>query len=172
VRQLRCYVAEHQTERDSHLSLLRTAYSTQMHASSGEIPFTFVSPRWLPLIVTERTKSAGSPKGPSQPHTGLVTKNRRPHHCEAGGEAADVEAPQAKPPLEAEPKSRPRAGVTIQPRQSSCPPRRYRTPPSKDGGASQLFRDVTAERRSVLQGGRTQSQEARYAAAPRCGPTL
>jgi len=46
-RQLRCYVAEHQTECDSHLSLLTTAYNTQVHASTGEIPFVLVSPRRL-----------------------------------------------------------------------------------------------------------------------------
>jgi len=39
VRQLRCYVAEHQKDWDGHLSLLSTPYYTQVHASSGEIPF-------------------------------------------------------------------------------------------------------------------------------------
>jgi len=54
VRQLRCYIAEHQQEWDSHLSLLTTAYNTQVHASTGEIPFAFVSPRRLHLIGMER----------------------------------------------------------------------------------------------------------------------
>ena len=54
VRQLRCYIAEHQKEWDSHLSLLTTAYNTQVHASTGEIPFAFVSPRRLQLIGMER----------------------------------------------------------------------------------------------------------------------
>jgi len=49
-RQLRCYTAQHQKEPDSHLSLLTTAYNTQVHASTGEIPFAFVSPRRLQLI--------------------------------------------------------------------------------------------------------------------------
>ena len=40
VRQLRCYIAEHQKKWDSHLSLLTTAYNTQVHASTGEIPFS------------------------------------------------------------------------------------------------------------------------------------
>jgi len=53
VRQLRCYVAEHQTEWDNHLSLLTTAY-TQVHASTAEIPFAFVSPRRLQRIGMER----------------------------------------------------------------------------------------------------------------------
>jgi len=34
VRHLRCYIAEHQKEWDSHLSLLTTAYNTQVHAST------------------------------------------------------------------------------------------------------------------------------------------
>ena len=54
MRQLRCYVAEHQTKWDSHLSLLTTAYNTQVHASTGEFPFAFVCPRRLQLIGMER----------------------------------------------------------------------------------------------------------------------
>ena len=54
VRQLRCYVAEHQKEWDSHLSFLTTAYNTHEHASTGEIPFAFVSTRRLQLIGMER----------------------------------------------------------------------------------------------------------------------
>jgi len=53
VRQLRCHIAEHQKEWDSHLSLLTTAYNTQVHASTGEIPFAFVSPRRIQLIGME-----------------------------------------------------------------------------------------------------------------------
>jgi len=54
VRQLRCYIAEHQKEWDRHLFLLTTAYNRQVHASTGEIPFAFVSPRRLQLIGMER----------------------------------------------------------------------------------------------------------------------
>jgi len=54
VRQLRCYIAEHQKVWDTHQSLLTTAYNTQVHASTGEIPFAFVSPRRLQLIGMER----------------------------------------------------------------------------------------------------------------------
>ena len=53
-RKLRCYIGEHQKEWDSHLSLLPTAYNTQVHASTAEISFAFVSPRWLQLIAMER----------------------------------------------------------------------------------------------------------------------
>jgi len=41
-------------EWDSHVSLLTTAYDTQVHASTGKIPFAFVSPRRLQLIGMER----------------------------------------------------------------------------------------------------------------------
>jgi len=54
VRQLRCYVVEHQDEWDSHLSLLATAYNTQIHSSFGEIPFASVSPRRHQPIGIER----------------------------------------------------------------------------------------------------------------------
>ena len=54
VRKLRCYIAEHQEEWDSHLSLLTTAYNTQVHASTGDIPFAYVSLRRLQLIGMER----------------------------------------------------------------------------------------------------------------------
>jgi len=54
VRQLRCYIAEQQKEWDSHLSLLTTSYNTQVHASTGEIPFAFMSPRRLQTIGMER----------------------------------------------------------------------------------------------------------------------
>jgi len=59
VRQLRCYVSEHQKEWDSHLSLLTTAYNTQVHASTGEIPFAFVSSRRLQIIGMERMPRLG-----------------------------------------------------------------------------------------------------------------
>jgi len=54
VRQLRCYVTEHKAEWDSHLSVLTTAYNTQVHSSTGEIPFASVSPRRLQHIGIER----------------------------------------------------------------------------------------------------------------------
>jgi len=47
-------VAEHQAEWDSHLSLLTTAYNTQVHSSPGEIPVAFVSSRRLQLIGIEK----------------------------------------------------------------------------------------------------------------------
>jgi len=51
--------AEHQKEWDSHLSLFTTAYITQVHASTGEIPSAFVIPRWLQLIGMERMPQLG-----------------------------------------------------------------------------------------------------------------
>jgi len=54
VRQLCCYVAEHQAEWDRYLSLLTTAYNTQVHSSTGQVPFAFVSPTRLQLIGIER----------------------------------------------------------------------------------------------------------------------
>jgi len=54
VRQLRCYVAEHQTDWGSHLSHLPTAHKTQVDASTGEIPFAFKSPSRLQLFGMER----------------------------------------------------------------------------------------------------------------------
>jgi len=54
--QLRCYIAEHRSDWDSYLSLLNTAYNTQVHASTGEVPFAFVSPRGLQLIGIERMR--------------------------------------------------------------------------------------------------------------------
>jgi len=47
-------VAEHQAEWDSHLSLLTTAYTTQVHSSSGKIPFAVVSPGRLQLVGIEK----------------------------------------------------------------------------------------------------------------------
>jgi len=47
-------VAEHQADWDSDLSLLTTAYNMQVHYSTGDVPFAFVSPRRLKLIGIER----------------------------------------------------------------------------------------------------------------------
>jgi len=52
-RQLRCYVAEHETEWDSHLFLPTTAYNTQVHASIAEIFFAFLSHKRLHIIGME-----------------------------------------------------------------------------------------------------------------------
>ena len=119
---------------------------------------------------TPRT-SAGSPRGPSQPHTGLEIKNRRPPHSGAEEETADVEAPPAKPPLGAEPTTRPSAEVTIRSRQYWCPSQRYHTPPLVNGGASRRCRVGTEARCPVPLVGGTQSPQPRCAAAPRYGST-
>ena len=47
-------MAEHQAEWDSQLYLLTTAYITQFHSSSGEVPIAIVSPRRLQRIGIER----------------------------------------------------------------------------------------------------------------------
>jgi len=49
-------MAEHQRQWDSHLSLHTPAYNTQVHASAGEIPFAFVSPRRLQRMGMERIR--------------------------------------------------------------------------------------------------------------------
>ena len=54
VRQLRHYVLEHQDTWDRYLSLLTLAYNTQVHTSTGEIPFSLVCPRRLPTLALER----------------------------------------------------------------------------------------------------------------------
>jgi len=54
MRQLRCYLAEHHKKWDSHLSLPTTAYNTQVHAITGEIPIAFVSTGRPQLIGMER----------------------------------------------------------------------------------------------------------------------
>jgi len=59
VRQLRCYVAEHQNDWDSHLSIFTTAYRTHVNESTGEIPLAFVSPRRLQRIGMERMPRLG-----------------------------------------------------------------------------------------------------------------
>lgn len=54
VRQLRVYVAEHPKEWDRYVSLLTTAYNTQVHTSTGQAPLLFVSPRRLQTLGIER----------------------------------------------------------------------------------------------------------------------
>jgi len=54
VSQLRHYVQEHQRTWDRCITLLVTAYNSQVHTSTKEIPFSFVSPRRIPTLALER----------------------------------------------------------------------------------------------------------------------
>jgi len=54
VRPLLCFTAEHQRDCGILPSLLTAAYNTQVHASAAEILFSFVSPRRLQRIGSER----------------------------------------------------------------------------------------------------------------------
>jgi len=46
----------------SDLSLVLTAYNSQVHSSAGQVAFAFVSPRWLTLVAIERL-TAGTELG-------------------------------------------------------------------------------------------------------------
>ena len=54
VRQLRHYVSEHVSSWARYVSLLVTAYNSQVHSSTGEAPFFFVCPRRRSPIAVER----------------------------------------------------------------------------------------------------------------------
>lgn len=53
IRQLRHYVSDHVKTWDQYASVLTTAYNSQVHATTGEVPFSFVCPRRLPAIAVE-----------------------------------------------------------------------------------------------------------------------
>jgi len=64
VRQLRHYVSEHVFSWARYVSLLMTAYNSQVHSSTGEAPFSFVCPRRLDPIAVERL-TQGTAEGES-----------------------------------------------------------------------------------------------------------
>jgi len=54
VQQLRHYVSDHVVTGSRYLSLVVTAHNSQVHRSTGQVPFAFVSPRRLPPATIER----------------------------------------------------------------------------------------------------------------------
>jgi len=64
VRQLRHYVSEHVSSWARYVSLIVTAYNSQVHSSTGEAPSSFVCPRRLHPIAVERL-TQGTAEGES-----------------------------------------------------------------------------------------------------------
>ena len=68
VRQLRHYVSEHVVTWAGYVSLLVTAYNSQVHSSTGEAPVSFVCPRKLSPVAIERlTQGTGEEETPATP---------------------------------------------------------------------------------------------------------
>jgi len=61
VKQLRQYVSANVVTWSRSLSLVVTAYNSQVHRSTGQIPFAFVSPRRLTPVVLERLTAVPDP---------------------------------------------------------------------------------------------------------------
>jgi len=69
VKQLRHYEIEHVVTWSRYLSLVVTAYNSQVHGSTGQVPFAFVSPRRLSPVAIERLskdRDAGEVVSPRQ----------------------------------------------------------------------------------------------------------
>ena len=61
VEQLRHYVSDHVVTWSRYLSLEVTAFNSQAHSSTGQIPFAFVSPRRLSPVALERLTAGSNP---------------------------------------------------------------------------------------------------------------
>ena len=62
IKQLRHYVSDHVVTWSRYLSLVVTAYNSQVHGSTGKVPLLFVSPRRLTPVAIERL-TAGTDTG-------------------------------------------------------------------------------------------------------------
>jgi len=73
VKQLRHYVSGHVVTWSRYLSLVVTVYNSQVHSSTGQVSFAFVSPRRSTPVAIER-HTAGTDPG------GIVTPGRAKEH--------------------------------------------------------------------------------------------
>jgi len=61
VQQLRHYVSDRVVTWSRYLSLVVTAHNSQLHSSTGQVPFAFVSPRRLTPVAIERLTAGADP---------------------------------------------------------------------------------------------------------------
>jgi len=62
LKQLRHYVSDHVVTLSRYLSLVVTAYNSQVQISTGQTPFAFGSPRRLPPVAIERLTAGPDPE--------------------------------------------------------------------------------------------------------------